>query len=551
MESDDPTSAKAAVVRRFEDWCNEHNCVMEKVQVASTAFGFGLRATKDVEPSEVALAIPLDLVLTIPVAARSSQALLRSETTREQRVSAQALMYVVMIHGWHDVTSKWHPYLRQIPSKHQDPLCWTQRERQGRLKGTQLLHEVQRHEAQLRSVHESIFPALSQELPEIFPEERYTFASFIWARSALASRCFAETHLKQFLGDHMEVEAMNYLRLTADEEARLTLDCPGVLCPLLDTGNHDPKVTIDLGLRNSEKNGLQLALARDSGNHRSNLQLLLGHGFCLPENPQDTVPLKLGKAAAESQEQEMARKLAGLVENEDRSLRVLLESAPSQKTMLSKLTTPIDVKLDRHAELDALRIFHKHLMVKQNQIQSGNPQTELVEGREGWARCHYAEIYRSGQLEILQAALKEVKARERAFMEDCFRDFPLPGADEALHCPVVAFYGKEDAAVSLSDVRRWEYLSSDPDSFQVIQMEGGHMWFQNSSTRCEALATELGRLVRVSRFYQSRFLLLLRQPRISTASSRAQWALPEREPDLSGLPDLNRERQSSVGTAGP
>jgi hypothetical protein len=40
------------------------------------------------------------------------QALLRSETTREQPVSAQALMYVVMIHGWHDATSKWHPYLR-------------------------------------------------------------------------------------------------------------------------------------------------------------------------------------------------------------------------------------------------------------------------------------------------------------------------------------------------------------------------------------------------------------------------------------------------------
>ena len=60
---------------------------------------------------------------------------------------------------------------------------------------------------------------------------------------------------------------MNYVRLTADEEARLSQDCPAVLCPLLDTGNHDPKVTINLGLRSlgSDKNGFQLALARDSG----------------------------------------------------------------------------------------------------------------------------------------------------------------------------------------------------------------------------------------------------------------------------------------------
>ena len=36
-------------------------------------------------------------------------------------------------------------------------------------------------------------------------------------------------------------------------------------------------------------------------------------------------------------------------------------------------------------------------------------------------------------------------------------------------------------------------------------------------------------------------LLLLWQPRISTASSRSQWALP----------NLKRELQISVGTAGP
>ena len=66
--------------------------------------------------------------------------------------------------------------------------------------------------------------------------------------------CISDFHLK---------EAMNYVRLTADEAARISQDCPAVLCPLLDTGNHDPKVTIALGLR-SNKNGLQLALARDS-----------------------------------------------------------------------------------------------------------------------------------------------------------------------------------------------------------------------------------------------------------------------------------------------
>mmetsp|Transcript_9552 Transcript_9552/g.23047 ORF Transcript_9552/g.23047 Transcript_9552/m.23047 type:complete len:425 (+) Transcript_9552:44-1318(+) len=76
------------------------------------------------------------------------------------------------------------------------------------------------------------------------------------------------------------------------------------------------------------------------------------------------------------------------------------------------------------------------------------------------------------------------------------KDFPLPGADHPLHCPVVAFYGVEDQAVSRDQVNGWKEISADPDMFKVIEMPGGHMWFQNSSARCEALANELDRLIR-------------------------------------------------------
>lgn len=120
--------------------------------------------------------------------------------------------------------------------------------------------------------------------------------------------------------------------------------------------------------------------------------------------------------------------------------------------------------------------------------------THLVKG--GWG-CDPKMAYKSHMgYQAYQSQELWLVARSLIIDHWITKDFPLPGAEEALHCPIVAFYGKEDAAVSLSDVQRWEYLSSDPDTFQVIKMEGGHMWFQNSSTRCEALATELGRLVR-------------------------------------------------------
>eukprot|EP00438_Fugacium_kawagutii_P028669 Skav214047 [mRNA] locus=scaffold2017:330466:335429:+ [translate_table: standard] len=373
---------EADVVANFERWCHEHACVKEKVQVSTTAFGLGLSATKDVEAEEVAVSIPLGLVLTVAQAARSTigRELLRRKTTSNVRVSAQALMYVVMIHGWHDASSKWHPYLRQMPSKHGDPMCWTAEERQKRLRGTQLLHEVERHEAQLRSVYSSLFPALSQELPEMFPGEHYTFSAFIWARSSLASRCFAETHLNDFLqpcGDIVPEEATKSLRLSSEDAERLTLDCPGILCPLLDTGNHDPSVTIDVGLCRAA-DGFHLGLARKTavaagkeyfinyGNHRSNLQLLLGHGFCVPENPQDTV------------------------------------------------------KVDPSAELQVLSIFQQELLKKQEAIASNEHQSETPQRGDAenlsW-RCDYAALYRYGQLDIIKAALNEAKTRANAFIE--------------------------------------------------------------------------------------------------------------------------------------
>ena len=72
----------------------------------------------------------------------------------------------------------------------------------------------------------------------------------------------------------------------------------------------------------------------------------------------------------------------------------------------------------------------------------------------------------------------------------------------------------------------------------------------------------LARQVRVSRFYQSCFLLLLflllvlRAPdlsghcRTSTASSRSQSALPDLNRHQISVPDINYEQQISVGAPG-
>lgn len=71
------------------------------------------------------------------------------------------------------------------------------------------------------------------------------------------------------------------------------------------------------------------------------------------------------------------------------------------------------------------------------------------------------------------------------------KEFPLPGADERLSCPIFAFYGKDDRAVSYDMVLEWRGLSSAPEKFECKQMDGGHLWFSDSTKHAEALAKEL------------------------------------------------------------
>ena len=210
-----------------------------RIEQSSSGLGLGLRAAEDIKGGEIALSVPVDALFTVAAAAETEigQAVLSSAARRNRRVSAQALMYIVMLDGWHNPASKWHSYLRLIPATHNDPLWWTDSERQERLEGTQLFHEASRHMAQLRDVYDSLFPALSQELPNVFPAQRYTFQAFLWARSSLSSRCFSNQQLATWLqSDSDELPALH------ETEGRgLVNDCPAALCPLLDMTNHNPE----------------------------------------------------------------------------------------------------------------------------------------------------------------------------------------------------------------------------------------------------------------------------------------------------------------------
>jgi len=182
-----------------------------------------------------------------------------------------------------------------------------------------------------------MFPALADEHPSMFPAGRFTLEAFRWARSTLSSRCFSEDVLKNFLtpgGGAAAARART--TLTPEESALLRPDCPAVLCPLLDLTNHDPNTVVQVGVCDEHYLGVAVAaptlsggeILNNYGNCKNNLQLLLGHGFCVRGNPVDCLPLRLGVPATDSQERHQLIHKIGLKVDEVHDLSMTTPLPP-------------------------------------------------------------------------------------------------------------------------------------------------------------------------------------------------------------------------------
>mmetsp|Transcript_39925 Transcript_39925/g.114057 ORF Transcript_39925/g.114057 Transcript_39925/m.114057 type:complete len:427 (-) Transcript_39925:198-1478(-) len=93
---------------------------------------------------------------------------------------------------------------------------------------------------------------------------------------------------------------------------------------------------------------------------------------------------------------------------------------------------------------------------------------------------------------------QELWPTSRAIIMDWWslQEFPLPGADEPLDCPIVGYVGKDDMVVSHDMVNEWKGLSRQPFEFMVTEVEGGHAWFEGSSAKAEVLANDFGKLIK-------------------------------------------------------
>ncbi|CAE7662393.1 set10, partial [Symbiodinium pilosum] len=294
-------------------------------------------------------------------------------------------------------------------------------------------------------VYNSIFPALSLKLPSAFPAERYTFRAFLWARSSLSSRCFSMQQLRAWLdASSGGGESLPNVDPAPGDAERLADDCPAVLCPLLDMTNHDPETRVHVGLvHRGDAIHLGISCAtpvaagaeffNNYGSSRTNLQLLLAHGFCVPNNKADTLPIKiLSDDSKRPALQRQALELCGLQPGEVHELtasdllparmlallRILCMSerglqsyVPHGSSLFEKLKLPVppdDEKETRDLEMQVLCTVEGQLLSKQSRIRPMN-----MSAASGGER--HAAVYRAGQLAIISEALAELEKRKQAF----------------------------------------------------------------------------------------------------------------------------------------
>ncbi|KAJ1822580.1 hypothetical protein LPJ56_000656 [Coemansia sp. RSA 2599] len=250
----------------FVRWLEDNGADLSRIEVREAgAGGNGVYARRDIAEDERYAYIPHKLVITGKVCL---------QTLGSSGLEGRALLAAFLVHErFVAENSFWKPYIGILPENYHTPLEFGEREL-ALLEGTPIEHAVKDRRSKYAEEHSAALRATAG----IMSSEVLTLENYVWAASAVSSRAFSK-ELVQGLDEQ-----------TASSE---------VMLPLLDMMNHQPRrrvswVALDSGIEfvtGSElKSGDQVF---NNYGPKSNEELLMGYGFCVPGNPFSHFHIKL------------------------------------------------------------------------------------------------------------------------------------------------------------------------------------------------------------------------------------------------------------------
>nr|POE47189.1 ribosomal lysine n-methyltransferase set10 [Quercus suber] len=359
--------------------------------------------------------------------------------------------------------SFWKPYLDLLPQPSSDlctPLWFREQHDLDWLEGTDVLHTAKGR----LEIYEQYYATGVEVLHEAgIDSAPYTWDLFIWAVTMFTSRSFSSnairpqeskywTTYKQALGSGRRQAVLLDMSHTPAED----LDFP-VLFPVLDAGNHriETKVdwTFDPGrftVTSLEDSEAGQEVYNNYGAWKSNSELFMGYGFCIPGNPNETVMLTLKPPPADLQAHLRAFHPGYFHPNGDwageKATFHVQASPPStisgnEDQIFTNLPEPLlEILLymlmhERHVPITFIEKPHEFLLspaaeagshykpfVARALVQSLAPKLAKLESdplppQPANARQAAAAVYRAGQLAILRTTIAALKAFTRSLLK--------------------------------------------------------------------------------------------------------------------------------------
>ncbi|KAM7349606.1 SET domain containing 3 [Cochliomyia hominivorax] len=270
---------RLANIEKFYQWAKEHGIHYEGLEIQKIPdYDLGLVATRDIKKDELIFTIPRQLIL--------SEENLEYEFVHQYfKFSNIKLAFTLMIESLKP-DSFWKPYIDLLPDSYSTVLYYTPEE-MAELKGSNVLSDALRLCLIIARLYVNIYNWPEDAIPFKGFKDIFNYDMLRWAVSTAMTRENLIPRLKPLAG----------------EEAPSTI---ASLIPFWDMANHrNGFITSFFNVETQEmeskaqedfKKGEQVFIYYGD---RSNAELMTYNGFLNPQNPKDSVSIKLGLSASD------------------------------------------------------------------------------------------------------------------------------------------------------------------------------------------------------------------------------------------------------------
>ncbi|RIA84403.1 hypothetical protein C1645_742343 [Glomus cerebriforme] len=411
--------------REFIHWLTENGAIFPKIKLIKD----GTFSTEIINENEMFATIPFSIIINEKIAHKTLPFLKSLSSTCHRSSLIIFLIHEKLL----ERNSFYFPYINILPKHVNSLLYYDENEINSWLKGTDIENFVIEKRSQLKKDYEEILKALPSDG---ILSEKISWELYLWGYYIVTSRSFPN-------------------KLIDPEDAEST----EALIPLADSLNHRPRQKITWQFSDREYMRLVAGETIECGKEiynnygpKSNKELLLGYGFCIKDNPDDWITIKLNF----DQDPDREEKLEILKNLELSELTHYIKKDYIPNKLLSQcrilvlnyfetmyfrqyyqekekdLTyqegeisgnkrTDLFKFVGYRNEISMLEIFAMLLNRKLNAVIVNEEETKNI--NQDTEMSIYVKIFRDGQKEILKSAIEKIQSLELKVLSRALSDF--------------------------------------------------------------------------------------------------------------------------------